>query len=183
MLQRDKIRYFYYNKNDINIEKDFGGIDMALTAVKSANAYKALCRVLERNEIIHECDEKNWCVKCSVSGNETDFQFAFVIEPSKMLIKLYVFLDIDLSQASISELSFALCVINDSLSDGHFCFDRSGTSLYFKITASFYNSFTDESVFEYLLSAAAESTEEYYSKIKGITEKIQAYKIMDRNLY
>ena len=74
-------------------------------------------------------------------------------------------------------------MINDSLSDGHFCFDRSGTSLYFKITASFYNSFTDESVFEYLLSAAAESTEEYYSKIKGITEKIQAYKIMDRNLY
>ena len=137
MLQRDKFRYFYYYKNDINIEKDFGGIDMALTAVKSANAYKALCRVLERNEIIHECDEKNWCVKCSVSGNETDFQFAFVIEPSKMLIKLYVFLDIDLSQTSIPELSFALCVINDSLSDGHFCFDRSGTSLYFKITASF----------------------------------------------
>ena len=163
MLQRDKFRYFYYYKNDINIEKDFGGIDMALTAVKSANAYRALCRVLERNEIIHECDEKNWCVKCSISGNETDFQFAFVIEPSKMLIKLY-------------------CVINDSLSDGHFCFDRSGTSLYFKITASFYNSFTDESVFEYLLSVAAESTEEYYSKIKGITEKIQAYKIMDRNL-
>ena len=156
---------------------------MALTAVKSAGAYRALCRVLERNEIIHECDEKNWCVKCSISGNETEFQFAFVIEPSKMLITLYVFLDIDLSWARLSELAFALCVINDGLPDGHFCFDRSGTGVYFKITASFYNSFTEESVFEYLLSAGAESTEEYYSKIKGITEKIQAYKIMDRNLY
>ena len=124
---------------------------MALTAVKSANAYRALCRVLERNEIIHECDEKNWCVKCSISGSETDFRFAFVIEPSKMLIKLYVFLDIDLSWASLSELAFGLCVINDSLSDGYFCLDRSGTGIYFKITASFYNSFTDESVYFVLM--------------------------------
>ena len=156
---------------------------MALTAVKSVGAYRALCRVLERNDIVHECDEKNFCVRCIFSGRETDFRFAFVIEPSKMLITMYAPIDVDVSNISISDLSFALCMINDSLSDGHFCLDRKSMGVYFKITASFYDSFMNESIFEYMLSEAAENAEEYYSKIKCITEKMQAYKIMDKNLY
>lgn len=156
---------------------------MAITAVKSISAYRCLCRVLERNEITHECDEKNFCVRCMVSGRETDFRFAFLIEPSKMLISLYAPIDIDVSDISVSDLSFALCMINDGLSDGHFCLDRKNMGVYFKITASFYNSFISESIFEYMLSEAAENAEEYYPKIKVITEKMQAYKIMDKNLY
>jgi len=156
---------------------------LAITAVKSISAYRSLCRVLERNDIFHECDEKNLCVRCRVNGKETDFKFGFLIEPSKMLVTLYVLMDIDLSMVSLSDTAFALCVINDGLSDGHFGFDKNGMGVYFKITASFYNSCTDESTFEYLLSTAAESADEYYSKIKGITEKIQAYTIMGKNLY
>ena len=92
----------------------------------------------------------------------------FVIEPSKMLISLYVPIEIDSGLRNVSDLAFALCVINDTLSDGHFCFDRRNTGVYFKMTSSFYNSILSESIFEYMLSVAAEKTDEYYLKINEL---------------
>ncbi len=142
---------------------------MTVTAAKSKKAYQTLCRVLERNDILHECDEKNLCVKCCVSGKETELKLIFVIEPPKMLISLYAPMNIIASWENASDLAFALCVINDSLSDGHFCFDAKGMGVYFKMTSSFYNSFINDSIFEYMLSVAAEKTDEYYSRINALS--------------
>ena len=141
---------------------------MTLTGKKSLKVYQTLCSVLKRNDIIYECDEDNLCVKCSISGQEKDFRIIFVIEPSKMLISLYVPIEINSALKNVSELAFALCVINDTLSDGHFCFDRKNIGVYFKMTSSFYNSFLSESIFEYMLSVAAEKTDEYYLKINEL---------------
>lgn len=147
---------------------------MTVTAAKSRKAYQTLCKVLERNDILHECDDRNLCVKCCVSGRETDLKLIFVIEPPKMLISLYAPMNVDVSWKNVSDLAFALCVINDSLSDGHFCFDRRNMGVYFKMTSSFYNSFINDSIFEYMLSVAAEQTDEYYSKITKLTASWQS---------
>ena len=141
---------------------------MTLYGKKSIKVYQTLCSVLKRNDIIYECDENNLCVRCSISGKEKDFRMIFVIEPSKMLISLYVPIEIDSGLKNVSDLAFALCVINDTLSDGHFCFDRRNTGVYFKMTSSFYNSILSESIFEYMLSVAAEKTDEYYLKINEL---------------
>ena len=108
---------------------------MTLYGKKSIKVYQTLCSVLKRNDIIYECDENNLCVRCSISGKEKDFRMIFVIEPSKMLISLYVPIEIDSGLRNVSDLAFALCVINDTLSDGHFCFDRRNTGVYFKMTS------------------------------------------------
>ena len=130
--------------------------------------YQTLCNVLKRNEIMYECDEENLCVKCSISGKEKDFRMIFVIEPSKMLTSLYVPIEINSGLKNVSDLAFALCVINDTLSDGYFGFDRRNIGVYFKMTSSFYNSLLSESIFEYMLSVAAEKTDEYYWKINEL---------------
>ena len=141
---------------------------MILSGTKSMKVYQTLCSVLKRNDIAYECDEENLCVKCSISGKVKDFRMIFVIEPSKMLISLYVPIEINSGLRNVSELAFALCVINDTLSDGHFCFDRKNIGVYFKMTSSFYNSLLSESIFEYMLSVAAEKTDEYYLKINEL---------------
>lgn len=141
---------------------------MTVTAVQSKKAYLTLCSVLERNDILHECDEENLCVRCSVGGREAEMRLIFIIEPPKMLVSLYAPMNIAASCDNAADMAFALCIINDSLSDGHFCFDRQNMSVYFKMTYSFYNSFITDSVFEYMLAVAAEQTDEYYSRINAL---------------
>lgn len=141
---------------------------MTVTTVKSQKAYQTLCRVLERNEILYECDEKNMCIKCSVSGRDRDMNIYFVIEPPKMLLTVYVPIDVGESWKNVSDLALALCVINDTLSDGHFGFDRRNMEVYFKITSSFYDTWLNDSVCEYMLSAAAENADEYCTKINAL---------------
>lgn len=146
---------------------------MTVTASKSRTAYKSLCTVLERNGIDYECDSKNLYVKCCVSGKETDINIIFIIDASKMLISLYAPIEIDFSWDKTADMALVLCVINDSISDGHFCFDQTDMGLYFKMTSSFYNSNINDSIFEYMLSVTAEKIDEYYSKINKMTKAWQ----------
>ena len=137
---------------------------------RAGKVYQTLCRVLERNEILHERNDRKLWIRCSIGSNAMELRPIFVIDPSKMLLSLYVPIEVGATWEQASELSFALCVINDALPDGHFCFDRRNMSVYFKMRSSFYDSIVSESVVEYMLSVAAEKAEEYCPKIRELTD-------------
>ena len=71
----------------------------------------------------------------------------------------------DLSSAYCTEASTALCMLNHKIRDGAFCYDPENGLLYFRLTASFYNSSPDEFMFEYMLSAAAETVDRVFSLV------------------
>ncbi len=137
---------------------------MTTTAIRSDQAYNALFRVLDRNEIHYEIDNC-YHIRCDIRGQERDISLFFTIDSGKMLATLYAPLPLFIPGDQITELSVALCLINHTLSDGLFCYDITGGLLYFKMTASFYNSRPDDSVYEYMLSVAAETIDEYVPKL------------------
>lgn len=143
---------------------------MTITTTKSWKNYITLCRVMEKNDIEYECDDRELTVKCSVPGHEIEQNFTFEINPSKMLITLYSPLPLELAEERSADMSIGICMINNELADGSFCIDFKSRLIYFKLTSSFYESDVCGTVFEYLLSTAANVIDEYYPKLVRLSE-------------
>ena len=141
---------------------------MTTIAEKSYHAYYSLCRVLERNDIDFRCNEKELRVTSFVAVGDIELKFIFSIDPCKMLVSLYAPVPLIVPPDNITDISLAICMINNSLSDGHFCIDTINRGVCFRMTSSFYNSRLNDSIYEYMLSAAADSIDEYYPKLKII---------------
>ena len=88
-------------------------------------------------------------------------QLFFSIDASKMLVTLYSPLFRHVPSECTTDAALALCMVNNRLPDGELCFDINDRLIYFKMTASFYNAGLSESVFEYMLSVAADTIDAY----------------------
>ena len=126
-----------------------------------------LCEVLERSEIKYDI-RKNGDIACIVNGRDGDISFVIRTDFSKMLVTIYSPLAEPVPLIIAGDVSLAVCMMNSSLTDGTVCYDIYGGTVYFRITASFYNSAPESSVFEYLLSAAAEAVDEYRPRLKKL---------------
>lgn len=146
-----------------------------MTSTKSWQSYETLCGVMEKNDIYYERDDKHLCVKCSVNGQDTQLNFAFIINPSKMLITLYSPMPIKVKKENSANVALAVCMINNSLSDGNFCFDVSDGTVFFKMTSSFCDINVNEDIFEYMLSVAADTMDDYFRKINQIAQSEEAF--------
>lgn len=149
---------------------------MTITTTKSWKNYMTLCRTLDRNDIEYEREDDNLCVKCNVSGRDIELSFWFTINPSKMLITLYSPVPIKLIKDKTADMALAICMINNALEDGSFCLDICDELIYFKMTSSFYETKVNDSMFEYMLSTAADIIDEYYPRLKKLAGSEQPYK-------
>ena len=139
---------------------------MLITA-KPKNSFNSLCSVLERNGIDYEICSSD-CVICSVCSRDRDIRMIFSIDSSKMLITLWSSLYRNVPYEKTTDAALALCMINHSIPDGELCFDIGEHLIYYKLTSSFYNSGISDSVFEYMLSAGANTIEKYRPAIKNL---------------
>ena len=154
---------------------------MTITGTKAWQSYTSLCKMLERNDIDFEKNDKSLCVKCSVSGKDAEMNFLFTVDASKMLITLYSIVPVQVDKDRAGDMALALCVINNGLSDGAFSLDTENMLVYYKMTSSFYNSKVSASVYEYMLSAAADVMDEYFIKIKKLIVNGGTYDSEDDN--
>lgn len=144
-----------------------GGIILAVTTADSKQAYLSLYSVLERNDIDYELT-KSRSVRCSVSGRDRDIQLYFSIDASKMLVTLYSTICRRVPQQRTTDAALALCMINNTLTDGELCFDINDRLIYFKMTSSFYNAGLNSSVYEYMLSVAADTIDSYRTALERL---------------
>ena len=146
---------------------------MTITATKSWKNYITLCSSLKRNEIPYQCDDKRLCVRCRVNGRDFDQSFLFSIDPSKMLVTLFCAIPVFISAEKTADIALGTAIINNNIPDGCFCMDIGGGLLYFRMTASFYESDICGTVFEYMLSSAADAIDEYYPGLKKLAAETQ----------
>ncbi len=130
-------------------------------------AVSILCEVLEKNDIRYELTNSS-CINCTVTDTDEDIDMVFHINPSKMLVTLYSPVIRSVPEELSGDISLALCMINHTLTDGTFCIDLTAGMVYFKMTASFYNSAPVDSLFEYMLSAAADAMDDYSPKLRKL---------------
>lgn len=136
---------------------------MTITSTKSWKHYMLICRALEYNDIPYVRNDDKLCIKCTISGKEYEQKFLFSVDSSKMLINLFSPLPLCVSDEQAGDIALALCMINNKLSHGSFYLDMDDHLLYFRMTTSFYETNLNGMIFEYMLSASADTIDEYVS--------------------
>lgn len=150
---------------------------MNITGTKSWQLYSALCKMLQKNDIMYESDNDNMLVRCTVNGKDTEINLQFTIDASKMLITLISVVPVEVKRDRASDVAMALCLVNNRLYDGAFSLDMANMLVYYKMTSSFYNSHVNTSVYEYMLSEGANVMDEYYMKLKNIINGDEPYSL------
>ncbi len=92
-----------------------------------------------------------------------------------MLITLYAPLPVKVRKENSSNVALAICMINNNLNDGNFNFDINEGAVFFKMTSSFFETDVNSEIFEYMLSAAADTVEDYYSRVSLIARSEQQF--------
>ena len=125
---------------------------MTITSTKAWKHYMLICRSLEYNDIPYIKDDNTLCVRCRICGRDGDLQFLYSEKKKKMP----------------ADAALAVCLINNRLSNGCFYLDMDDRLLYFRMTTSFYETDLNGMLFEYMLSAAADTIEEYSPEIETL---------------
>lgn len=141
---------------------------MAVRMTRSWKNYKSLCRIMEKNSIEYICDDNELSVRCTLNGRDADHSFIFEIDSARMLITLASPLELSVPEKKNADLAIAVCMINNTLKDGCFGIDFNEHTIYFTLTSSFYESDINGRLFEYMLSAAADTVDEYYPKLQKL---------------
>lgn len=142
---------------------------MTITSTKSWKHYMLICHILSSNDIPFIRNDTALSIRCSISSRDGDMLFFFSVDPSKMLINLYSPLNFRIKEEDRGEIALGLCMINNKLSHGCFYLDTEDNIIYFRMTTSFYETNLNEMLFEYMLSSAADSVEEFSDVIKKLT--------------
>ena len=143
---------------------------MQITASHTASACSVLCSALERNDIYYEV-KSDISVTCVVCAGREDIPMTFTVDTSKMLVTLFAPVTHGVSADIATDMAFAACMINDSISEGAFCFDVTGGLVYYRMTQSYYNCGQTEFLYEYMLSSAASLIEEYRPRLKKLLHR------------
>ncbi|MBQ9461529.1 MAG: YbjN domain-containing protein [Clostridia bacterium] len=143
---------------------------MQITASTKSRSYSVLCSALDRNDIFYEVKSDN-SVTCVVSAGSEDIPMTFTIDASKMLVTLFAPIAHGVAADIATDTALAVCMINDRISEGAFCFDVNGGLVYYRLTQSYYNRGQSEFLFEYMLSSAASLMEEYRPRLKKLLRR------------
>ena len=139
---------------------------MTITATRSWKSYNTLCSMLQKNDIPFERDDEDLRVCCCVSSGEKERLFVFETDPSKMLITLKCELPFSPDTDVLPDIAIGCAVINNELECGGFCLDIAERRIYYRMTASFYESSRSRGVFEYMLSSAADAADRFCPKLE-----------------
>ncbi len=126
-----------------------------------------LCSALDRNDIFYEV-KSDTSVTCVVRAGREDIPITFTVDTSKMLVTLFAPITHGVSADIATDTALAVCMINDAVSEGTFCFDVAGGLVYYRLTQSYYNRGQTEFLFEYMLSSAVSQVEEYRPRMKNL---------------
>ncbi len=147
--------------------KQRGEIILPTAALPRSQACSILCSVLNRNDIIYDVKSDN-SVTCLVCAGDKDIPITFSIDTSRMLVTLLAPVSCCITADITTDIALAVCMINDMISEGSFCFDVTAGLVYYRLTQSYYNQGQSEALYEYMLSCAAELIEEYRPRLKRL---------------
>ena len=95
---------------------------MSTKIMPCSQDYNILCGVLERNGILYEVksDHSVACIVCAGGG---DIRMTFSVDTSKMLVTLFAPVITGVPAETATDMALAVCMINDRIPEGAFCFD------------------------------------------------------------
>ena len=143
-------------------EKDF----------KQAQAvFKALCTMLDEHNWHYEKDEKELKLHCGARGDDLPIELRIEVDVERKIVCLLSQMPFAVPENRRTAMAVAVSVANNGMVDGDFDYDYLTGAIIFRMTSSFFDSLIGKNMFEYMLSCACYTVDEYNDKFLMVAMK------------
>ena len=133
--------------------------------LKQAQAvYKALCEMLEDRDWHYEKFEEDLTIKCGAQGEDLPMEIVVQVDTKRQLVSLLSQMPFAVPENRRTALAVAVSQANNGMIDGSFDFDYLSGRIVFRMTSSYRESLIGKQLFEYMLSCACYTIDEYNDK-------------------
>lgn len=131
---------------------------------RAKEVFDSLCRMLDAKEYKYTKNEEDTLIKCTFRGDDLPMDFMIRINPIRQIISLYSPMPFSMSKEKLVEGAIATSIINNKLVEGSFDYSITDGAILFRLTSSYRDSIISEHVFDYMLSVALYTVDEYNDK-------------------
>ena len=140
--------------------------------LKQAQAvYKALCNMLDDHNWNYEKDEKELSIYSGARGDDLPIELRIRVDAQRKLVTLLSQMPFDVPENRRNALAVAVSEANSTMVDGDFDYNYLTGKIIFRMTTSFLDSLIGKELFEYMLSCACYTIDEYNDKFLMVAMK------------
>ncbi len=147
---------------------------------QAQTVYKALCEMLNERDWHYEKDEENLAIKCGAQGDDLPMEIIVEVDRKRQLVSLLSQMPFAVPENRRTALAVAVSQANNGMVDGSFDFDYLSGRIVFRMTSSYRESLIGKQLFEYMLSCACFTIDEYNDKFLMVAKnEMSAEEILD----
>ena len=147
---------------------------------QAQTVYKALCEMLNERDWHYEKDEENLAIKCGAQGDDLPMEIIVEVDRKRQLVSLLSQMPFAVPENRRTALAVAVSQANNGMVDGSFDFDYLSGRIVFRMTSSYRESLIGKQLFEYMLSCACFTIDEYNDKFLMVAKnEMSAEEIID----
>ena len=140
--------------------------------LKQAQAvYKALCDMLDDHNWHYEKNDSELSIYCGARGDDLPIELRIRVEVKRKLVTLLSQIPFDVPENRRNAMAVAVSEANNGMVDGDFDYNYLTGKIIFRMTTSFLDSLIGKDLFEYMLSCACYTIDEYNDKFLMVAMK------------
>lgn len=142
--------------------------EIKMNAAKAV--YETICKALDAREWTYDRHEEDMAISFGVNGEDLPMQFIFHVDAERELVRLFSGMPFNMAEDKRIDGAIATCAATYECIDGSFDYDVSNGKIIYRITQSYRSSKLGEAVFQYMISVACTTIDEYNDKFLAINK-------------
>ena len=126
--------------------------------------YNTVCRALDKRKWNYTENAEKLTVDIGVRGDDLLIELKVNVDAEKRLVLILSHMPFIVSDDKRIDVAVAVSAVNNLLVDGCFDYDIKSGHMFFRLTNSYIDSTLGEDVFQYMLSCACSTIDEYNDK-------------------
>lgn len=131
---------------------------------QARNVYKALCDMFDERQWHYKKLDDELSIKCEAQGEDLPMEILIEVDKERHLASLISFMPFIIPENRRSALAVAVSQANNGMVDGSFDYNYLNGRIMFRMTSSFRESLIGKKMFDYMLSVACYTIDEYNDK-------------------
>lgn len=137
---------------------------------RAQEAYKTLCKMLDKNGWHYDKNEDRLSIACSASGDDLPIDVRMSIDADRQLAVFLSSMPFTVPADRRDALAVAVSRANYGMVDGSFDYKYSEGKIVFRLTSSFIDSVVGVEMFDYMLGVSCSTVDNYNDKFLMIVK-------------
>ena len=130
--------------------------------------YNALCEMLDDHDWRYQKLEEELSIKCGAQGEDLPMEILVEVDKERQLVSLISFMPFTIPENRRAALAVAVSQANNGMVDGSFDYNYLTGRIMFRMTSSYRESIIGQNVFDYMITCACYTIDDYNDKFLAI---------------